>query len=180
MSTSAAVSQSANMSDLLPTHFIGTTMNAVQNDEGKFRVYFQNKDYQIHEMSLNDPKSTAYTLIKLTNSNIPAARINTPIAAVASNDLEEVCVLRPAVPCLVVSFSFHYYRSTFFTSPWTALCRRFVTPSVMVGRKARPLAPLLRTAPVCMRKAGLFITRPCSGSGSSLQPLHRPSQKVAL
>ncbi|KAG1830215.1 hypothetical protein EV424DRAFT_321251 [Suillus variegatus] len=92
MSTSAAVSQSANMSDLLPTHFVGTTMNAVQNDEGKFRVYFQNKDYQIHEMSLNDPKSTAYTLLKLTNSNIPAARINTPIAAVASNDLEEIHV----------------------------------------------------------------------------------------
>ncbi|KAG1895503.1 uncharacterized protein F5891DRAFT_660541 [Suillus fuscotomentosus] len=80
------------MSDLLPTHFVGTTMNAVQNDEGKFRVYFQNKDYQIYEMSLNDPKSTAYTLLKLTNSNIPAARINTPIAAVASNDLEEIRV----------------------------------------------------------------------------------------
>ncbi|KAG1792790.1 uncharacterized protein HD556DRAFT_541636 [Suillus plorans] len=101
MSTSAAVSQSANMSDLLPTHFVGTTMNAVQNDEGKFRVYFQNKDYQIYEMSLNDPKSTVYTLLKLTNSNIPAARINTPIAAVASNDLEEIHVFYITVNSLV-------------------------------------------------------------------------------
>ncbi|KAG1842722.1 hypothetical protein C8R48DRAFT_780986 [Suillus tomentosus] len=43
-------------------------------------------------MSLNDPKSTAHTLLKLMNSNIPAARINTPIAAVASNALEEIRV----------------------------------------------------------------------------------------
>ncbi|KAG2155189.1 uncharacterized protein EDB93DRAFT_1247682 [Suillus bovinus] len=90
MSESPAVSQSTNMSDLLPTSFVGTTMSAVQHDDGKLRVYFQNKDYQIYEMSLNDPKSTSYTLLKLTNSNIPAARINTPIAAVASNDLQEI------------------------------------------------------------------------------------------
>ncbi|KAG2121609.1 hypothetical protein DEU56DRAFT_894628 [Suillus clintonianus] len=92
MSESAAVSQSANMSDLLPTNFVGTTMCAAQNDDGKFRVYFQNKDYQIYEMSLNDPKSTTYTLLKLTNSNMPAARINTPIAAVACKDLQEIRV----------------------------------------------------------------------------------------
>ncbi|KAG1734585.1 hypothetical protein EDB19DRAFT_1141409 [Suillus lakei] len=92
MSESAAISQSANMSDLLPTNFVGTTMCAVQNDDGKMRVYFQNKDYQIYEMMLNDPKSTTYTLLKLTNSNMPAARINTPIAAMASNNLQEIRV----------------------------------------------------------------------------------------
>lgn len=92
MSELSAVSQSASMSDLLPTNFIGTTMCAVQSDDGKFRIYFQNKDYQIYEMSLNDPKSTTYTLLKLTNDRVPAARINTPIAAVACNNLQEIRV----------------------------------------------------------------------------------------
>ncbi|KAG2155190.1 uncharacterized protein EDB93DRAFT_1101782 [Suillus bovinus] len=92
MSESPAVSQSTNMSDLLPTNFIGTTMSALQHDDGKLCVYFQNKDYQIYEMLLNDLKSTSYTLLKLTNSNIPAACINTPIAAVASNNLQEIRV----------------------------------------------------------------------------------------
>ncbi|KAG1781930.1 hypothetical protein EV702DRAFT_494055 [Suillus placidus] len=92
MSESTAVSRSANMSDLLPTNFVGTTMCAAQDDDGKFRVYFQNKDYQIYEMSLDDPKSTTYTLLKLTNDRMPAARINTPIAAVACNKLQEIRV----------------------------------------------------------------------------------------
>jgi hypothetical protein len=93
-------------------------MCAVQNDDGKFRVYFQNKDYQyqIYEMSLNDPNSTSYTLLKLTNSNMPAARINTPIAAVACDNLQEVRNLWLAVPCLIISFLFYCYRSAFFTS----------------------------------------------------------------
>lgn len=89
---SESMSQSANMSDLLPTNFVGTTMCAAQNDDGKFRVYFQNKDYQIYEMSLNDPKSTTYTLVRLTTDHMPAARINTPIATVAANDLQEIRV----------------------------------------------------------------------------------------
>lgn len=92
MSESTAVSHSANRSDLLPTNFVGTTMCAVQNDDGKFRVYFQNKDYQMYEMSLNDPKSTSYTLLRLTDERMPAARINTPIAAVAAHNLQEIRV----------------------------------------------------------------------------------------
>lgn len=93
MSESTAVLQSTTMSDLLPTNFVGTTMCAVQNDsDGKFRVYFQNKDYQIYEMSMNDPKSTTHTLLKLTNDHMPPARINTPIAAVACNNLQEIRV----------------------------------------------------------------------------------------
>lgn len=93
MSQSSAVLQSSTMSDLLPINFVGTTMSAVQNNtDGKFRVYFQNKDYQIYEMSLNDPKSTEHTLLKLTNDHLPAARINTPIAAVACNNLQEIRV----------------------------------------------------------------------------------------
>lgn len=100
---SEAMSQSANMSDLLPTNFVGTTMCAAQNDDGKFRVYFQNKDYQIYEMSLNDPKSTTYTLLRLTTDHMPAARINTPIATVAANDLQEV-----GQPCRV-SLSCSYF-----------------------------------------------------------------------
>jgi hypothetical protein len=103
MSESSAMPQSANMSDLLPTNFVGTAMCAAQNDDGKFRVYFQNKDYQIYEMSLNDPKSTTYTLLKLTNDHMPAARINTPIAAVACNNLQDV-----GQPCRV-SLSHAYY-----------------------------------------------------------------------
>lgn len=93
MSESTAVLQSTTMSDLLPINFVGTTMCAVQNDsDGKFRVYFQNKDYQIYEMSMNDPKSTTHTLLKLTNDHMPPARINTPIAAVACNNLQEIRV----------------------------------------------------------------------------------------
>ncbi|KAG1742374.1 uncharacterized protein EDB91DRAFT_1052118 [Suillus paluster] len=82
----------SNASDLLPINFVGTAMAAVQNEDGKFRIYFQNKDYQIFEMSLNDPKSTVHTLVKLTTSGMPAARINTPIAAVACKDLREIRV----------------------------------------------------------------------------------------
>ncbi|KAG0703805.1 hypothetical protein DFH29DRAFT_419126 [Suillus ampliporus] len=93
MSDSTAIPESAaGMSDLLPTNFVGTTMCATQNEDGKFRVYFQNKDYQIFEMSLNDPKTTVHTLVKLTTSGMPAARINTPIAAVACKDLQEIRV----------------------------------------------------------------------------------------
>ncbi|KAG2043980.1 hypothetical protein BDR03DRAFT_1005176 [Suillus americanus] len=72
--------------DLLPTNFVRTTLCVVQNDGGNFRVDFQNKDYQINEMSLNDPKSMTHTMLKL---DIPAARINTPIAVVACNKLQE-------------------------------------------------------------------------------------------
>jgi hypothetical protein len=67
-------------------------MAGVQNEDGKFRIYFQNKDYQIYEMSLNDPKSTTHVLRKLTTSEMPAARINTPIAAVAWHNLQQVRV----------------------------------------------------------------------------------------
>jgi hypothetical protein len=80
------------MSDLLPTSFVGTTGAAVQSTNGNFRVYFQNKDYQIYQMILADPTSTIYTIQKLTNSPIPAARINTPIAAVSWNELNEIRV----------------------------------------------------------------------------------------
>jgi hypothetical protein len=73
-------------------------LSSVQNDsDGKLRIYFQNKDYQIYEMSLNDPKSTTHTLQKLTNEHLPAARINTPIAAVACNNLQEIRVFYIAV-----------------------------------------------------------------------------------
>jgi hypothetical protein len=88
------------MSDLLPTSFVGTTGAAVQSTSGNFRVYFQNKDYQIYQMILADPTSTIYTIQKLTNSPIPAARINTPIAAVSWNELNEVQVFdaSPSIP----------------------------------------------------------------------------------
>ncbi|KAG1871743.1 hypothetical protein DFJ58DRAFT_762177 [Suillus subalutaceus] len=86
------MSDSAGISDLLPTNFVGTTMAGVQNEDGRFRVYFQNKDYHIYEMSLNDPKSTTYDLRQLTTSTMPAARINTPIAAVAWHDLQQIRV----------------------------------------------------------------------------------------
>ncbi|KAG0708557.1 hypothetical protein DFH29DRAFT_794947 [Suillus ampliporus] len=98
MSESAATcesgvgSDSVAMSNLLPTNFVGTTMAGVQNEDGKFRIYFQNKDYQIYEMSLDDPMSTKYTLFKLTTSAMPAARINTPIAAVAWEHLHQIRV----------------------------------------------------------------------------------------
>ncbi|KAG0703804.1 hypothetical protein DFH29DRAFT_998241 [Suillus ampliporus] len=93
MSDSTAIPESAaGMSDLLPTNFVGTTMCATQNEDGKFRVYFQNKDYQIFEMSLNDPKTTVHTLVKLTTSGMPAARINTPIAAVSCKNFREIRV----------------------------------------------------------------------------------------
>ncbi|KAG0708518.1 hypothetical protein DFH29DRAFT_794890 [Suillus ampliporus] len=85
-------SQSTAESDLLPTNFVGTTMAAVQNEDGKFCIYFQNKDYQIYQMTLNDPRSRTYTLLKLTTSALPAARINTPIAAVAWKNLQEIRV----------------------------------------------------------------------------------------
>ncbi|KAG1745155.1 hypothetical protein EDB19DRAFT_1692683 [Suillus lakei] len=91
VSESAVVSQSA-MSNLLPVNFVGTTMAGVQNEDGRFRVYYQSKDYQIYEMTLNNPKSTDYTLLKLTTPALPAARINTPIAAVAWNNLQEIRV----------------------------------------------------------------------------------------
>ncbi|KAG1727778.1 uncharacterized protein EDB91DRAFT_1060953 [Suillus paluster] len=92
MSESAPTSESTVESDLLPTNFVGTTMAGVQNEDGKFRIYFQNKDYQIYQMSLNDPRSRAYTLLKLTTTIVPPARINTPIAAVAWKNLQEIRV----------------------------------------------------------------------------------------
>jgi len=97
------------MSDLLPTSFVGTTGAAVQSTNGNFRVYFQNKDYQIYQMILADPTSTIYTIQKLTTSPIPAARINTPIAAVSWNELNEVQVFdaSPSIP-----------RNLILTSSW--------------------------------------------------------------
>ncbi|KAG2122349.1 hypothetical protein DEU56DRAFT_75717 [Suillus clintonianus] len=86
------MSESATKSDLLPTNFVGTTMAGVQNEDGKFRIYFQNKEYQICEMSLDDPNSTTHTILKLTTSAMPAARINTPIAAGAWDNLREIRV----------------------------------------------------------------------------------------
>jgi hypothetical protein len=83
------------MSDLLPTDFVGTTMAGVQNEDGKFRIYFQNKDYQICEMSLNNPNSTSHTILKLTTAAMPAARINTPIAAVSWDNLRQVRAVDP-------------------------------------------------------------------------------------
>ncbi|KAG2122350.1 hypothetical protein DEU56DRAFT_832402 [Suillus clintonianus] len=86
------MSESATKSDLLPTNFVGTTMAGVQNEDGKFRVYYQNKEYQICEMQLDDPNSTTYKTLKLTTGNMPAARINTPIAAVAWDNLRQIRV----------------------------------------------------------------------------------------
>ncbi|KAG1760232.1 hypothetical protein EDD22DRAFT_88685 [Suillus occidentalis] len=86
------MTDSATKSDLLPTDFVGTTMAGVQNEDGKFRIYFQNKDYQICEMSLNDPHSTSHTILKLTTAAMPAARINTPIAAVSWDNLRQIRV----------------------------------------------------------------------------------------
>lgn len=86
------MTDSAIKSDLLPTDFVGTTMAGVQNEDGKFRIYFQNKDYQICEMSLNDPQSTSHTILKLTTADMPAARINTPIAAVSWDNLRQIRV----------------------------------------------------------------------------------------
>ncbi|KAG1760233.1 hypothetical protein EDD22DRAFT_751641, partial [Suillus occidentalis] len=70
------------------------------------RVYFQNEDYQIYEMTLNDPKSTAYTLLKLTTSTMPAARIDTPIAAVAWKNLQQIRVYYITVDNRVQEFAY--------------------------------------------------------------------------
>ncbi|KAG1878917.1 hypothetical protein F4604DRAFT_580278 [Suillus subluteus] len=86
------MTESATTSNLLPTDFVGTTMAGVQNEDGKFRIYFQNKDYQICEMSLNDPNSTSHTILKLTTATIPTARINTPIAALSWDNLRQIRV----------------------------------------------------------------------------------------
>ncbi|KAG1886703.1 hypothetical protein F4604DRAFT_1614920 [Suillus subluteus] len=80
------------MSNLLPTNFVGTTGAAVQTADGDCWVCFQNKDYQIYEMMLNDPASPSYTLANLTATPFPTPRINTPIAAVSWNNLKEICV----------------------------------------------------------------------------------------
>ncbi|KAG2063018.1 hypothetical protein BDR04DRAFT_1146375 [Suillus decipiens] len=77
-------------SDILPTNFVGTTMTGVQNEDGKFRIYFQNKDYQICEMSLDDPNSTSHNIRNLTTATGSAARINTPIAAVSWDNFRQV------------------------------------------------------------------------------------------
>jgi hypothetical protein len=139
MSDSAAISQSAGMPDLLPTNFVGATMAGVQNEDGRFQVYFQNKEYQIYEMSLDDPKSTDYTLGKLTTSIIPAARINTPIAAVAWKNLQQVRFFNaiPSVFC-IISFSLHHDRSACITSLSIVRCRRWSIPKTVVGKKAQP------------------------------------------
>ncbi|KAG1856043.1 hypothetical protein DFJ58DRAFT_659578 [Suillus subalutaceus] len=80
------------MSDLLPTNFVGTASAAVQSTDGNCRVYFQHKDYNIYQMMLTDPTSTSYSLQNLINSPMPAARINTPIAAISWNELQEIRV----------------------------------------------------------------------------------------
>ncbi|KAG1878970.1 hypothetical protein F4604DRAFT_1755249 [Suillus subluteus] len=43
-------------------------------------------------MMLTDPTSTSYSLQNLINSPMPAARINTPIAAISWNELQEIRV----------------------------------------------------------------------------------------
>jgi hypothetical protein len=80
------------MSDLLPTNFVGTAAAAVETTKGNCRVYFQNKDYDICQMMLTDPSSPTYSIQKLTIPPIPAARINTPIAAISWNELQEIRV----------------------------------------------------------------------------------------
>ncbi|KAG2129860.1 uncharacterized protein EDB93DRAFT_1095153 [Suillus bovinus] len=100
------MTESATKSDLLPTDFVGTTMAGVQNEDGKFRIYFQNKDYQICEMSFNDPNSTSYTIPKLTTATMPVARINTPIAAVSWDNLRQIRVYYITVDSQVQEISY--------------------------------------------------------------------------
>jgi len=66
-------------------------MAGVQVENGQFRIYYQGKDYKIYEMQLDDPDSTRHKLLGLSGS-IPAARINTPIAACAWDDLRQIRV----------------------------------------------------------------------------------------
>ncbi|KAG2153152.1 hypothetical protein DEU56DRAFT_773366 [Suillus clintonianus] len=81
-------------------------MAGVQNEDGKFRIYFQNKDYQICEMSLNDPNNTTHTILKLTTGAMPAARINTPIAAVSWDNLRQIRVYYITVNSQVQEISY--------------------------------------------------------------------------
>ncbi|KAG2360561.1 hypothetical protein BDR07DRAFT_1486881 [Suillus spraguei] len=81
-------------------------MAGVQNEDGKFRIYFQNKDYQICEMALNDPNSTSYNIVKLTTAAVPAARINTPIAAVSWDNLRQIRVYYITVNSQVQEISY--------------------------------------------------------------------------
>lgn len=179
MSNSEAVSQSPNMSDLLPTDLFWTTIAGVQNEDGNFRVYFQNEDHQIYEMTLNDTKSTIYTLLKLTTSTMPAARIDTPIAAVAWKNLQQVWPFNANPSYIVIMFSFHHDRSVCITSLSIIGCRNLPILKTVVGKKARPWAPRLRTAPVCMRRTDLPLS-PCSGSGSSHPLLPRLLLKLLI
>jgi len=79
-------------SDLFPTHFVGTAMAAVQNEagDGRFRIYLQNKDYKILELSLDSPTSMQSQTRDLSQELGLQPRINTPIGAIGWDDLRQV------------------------------------------------------------------------------------------